>query len=174
MPGKGATHQLLSGQLGRGPTPMVSYLCDCGDRGFPNRQLGMMRQEQVGQKVRVLGVILGVAGDEGFTILLEGDGVDGVEVDPVVSLQEGDEVDGGLFQTQADASFRLLLPECQQPFPKGFGRGVDDFGPALAGAGVNEAEVGLFVGTVQADDEVIGMRGVHDVCFFVWWLPQSA
>jgi len=29
-----ATHQLLSEQLGRGPTPMVSYLCDCGDRGF--------------------------------------------------------------------------------------------------------------------------------------------
>src|ERR1035437_203045 len=34
MPGQVATHQLLSGQLGRGPTPNVSYLCDCGDRGF--------------------------------------------------------------------------------------------------------------------------------------------
>ena len=34
MPGPGATHQLLSGQLGRSPTPMVSYLCDGSDRGF--------------------------------------------------------------------------------------------------------------------------------------------
>ena len=34
MPGQGATHQLLSGQLAQRPTPMVSYLCDCGDRGF--------------------------------------------------------------------------------------------------------------------------------------------
>jgi len=28
-----ATHQLLSGQLGRGPTPRWSYLCDCGTGG---------------------------------------------------------------------------------------------------------------------------------------------
>jgi len=34
MPGFVATHQLLSEQLGRTPTPMVSYLYDCGDRGF--------------------------------------------------------------------------------------------------------------------------------------------
>ena len=29
-----AMHQLLSGQLARRPTPMVSCLYDCGDRGF--------------------------------------------------------------------------------------------------------------------------------------------
>ena len=29
-----AMHQLLSGQLARRPTPMVSYLYDCGDRGL--------------------------------------------------------------------------------------------------------------------------------------------
>jgi len=43
MPGEVATHQLLSGPLGPGPTPMVSYLCDCGDRGFrpSNRRQGL-------------------------------------------------------------------------------------------------------------------------------------
>jgi hypothetical protein len=34
MPGKGATHQLLSGQLAWRPTPKLSYLCDGGDRGL--------------------------------------------------------------------------------------------------------------------------------------------
>ncbi len=32
--GSVATHQLLSGQLRSNPTPTVSYLCDCGDRGI--------------------------------------------------------------------------------------------------------------------------------------------
>ena len=32
--GQGAMHQLLSGQLGPGPTPIVSYLDDGGDRGL--------------------------------------------------------------------------------------------------------------------------------------------
>ena len=126
-----------------------------------------MIQKQVGHKIRVLGVILGAAGDEGFAIFLEGDGIDGVERDPVIAFEKGDEVDRGLFEAQADAGLGMLLAQLQQPFPEGFGRRVDDLGPALAGPGVNEAEVGLFVGTIQADDEVIGMRGVHDVCFFV-------
>jgi len=37
------------------------------------------------------------------------------------------------------------------------------FRPAFAGARVNETKVGLLVGTIQADDKVIRMRGVHDV-----------
>ena len=43
---------------------------------------------------------------------------------------------------------------------------------AFAGDGGDEVRVGLLVGTVQADDEVIGMRGVHDVCF-CGGLPQG-
>jgi hypothetical protein len=35
----------------------------------------------------------------------------------------------------------------------------------LAGDGVDEAEVGLFVGTIQADDQVIGVR-----CSWVLWV----
>ncbi len=124
-----------------------------------------MGQEQVGQVVGILGVVLGAAGDEGFAILLEGDGVDGIERDPLVGFEEGDQVDGGLFQTQADAGLGMLLAQFQQPFPERFGGGVNGLGPALAGGGGDEAQVSLFVGTVQADDQVIGMWCVHDVVF---------
>jgi len=96
---------------------------------------------------------------------------DGMERDPLVGFEEGDQVDGGLFQTQADAGLGLLLAQFQQPFPERFGSGVNDFGPALAGGSGDEAEVSLFVGTVQADDQVIGMCGVHDVVFWLSWPP---
>jgi hypothetical protein len=34
-------------------------------------------------------------------------------------------------------------------------------------------QIGFLVGTIQANDEVIGMRGVHNVCF-CGGLPQTA
>jgi hypothetical protein len=68
-----------------------------------------MAQEQFGQVKGVLGVILGATGDEGLAELLEGDGVDGVEGDPVIGFQEADEVAGGLFQAQGEASLGVLL-----------------------------------------------------------------
>ena len=84
----------------------------------------------------------------------------------MVSLQEREEMHGWLFETQTDAGLGMLLAQCQQPFPKRFRSGGDNFRPALAGASVDEAEVGLLVGTVQADDEVIRMRRVHKVVCF--------
>ena len=84
----------------------------------------------------------------------------------ILRLQKGDEVDGRLFETQPDAGLRMFLAQCPQPFPQGFGGGGNDCRPALAGASVDEAEVGLLVGTVQADDEVIRMRRVHKVVCF--------
>ena len=47
------------------------------------------------------------------------------------------------------------------PLLEGFMSGVDDGRPALAGGGGDEAQVGLFVGTIQTDDQVIRMRWVH-------------
>jgi len=85
----------------------------------------VMGQEQFGQIERVLGVVLGAAGDEGSTEFLKRDGIDGVERDPIVGFQEGDEMDGGLFQSQADTGLGLLLAEFPQPFPERFGRGVN-------------------------------------------------
>ena len=55
-------------------------------------------------------------------------------------------------------SLILLLAQFGQPFPEGFGRSADEEGAPLAGAGVEEAEVGLFIRTVQAEDQVIGVR----------------
>ena len=129
-----------------------------------------MGQEQLGQVVGVLGIVLGAAGDEGLAEFLEGDGIDGIERDPFVGFEEGDEMDGGLFQAQAHAGLGMLLAQFQQPFPKRFGGGVNGLGPALAGGGVDEVQVGLFIGTIQADDQVIGMGCVHEVvgCLFVW------
>ena len=48
------------------------------------------------------------------------------------------------------------LAELGQPFPQRFGRRVNDNAAALAGAGVDQAQVGLLIGTIQADDQVVG------------------
>ena len=125
--------------------------------GRPGFEFGVMGQEQVGQVISILGIVLGAAGDKSLTVFLEGDGVDGIKRDPVIAFEEGDEMDGRLFQTQSDAGLGMLLAQRQQPFPKGFGSGVDDGRPALAGGGGDEAQIGLFVGTIQADDQVIRM-----------------
>ena len=117
------------------------------------------------QVLCVQGVVLGAAGNEGFAEFLEGDGVDGIKRDPIIGFQEGDEMDGGLFQAEGHAGLGVLLARFQQPFPERLRGGVNGLGPALAGGGGDEVQVGLFVGTIQADDEVIGMRGVHVVCF---------
>jgi hypothetical protein len=34
-------------------------------------------------------------------------------------------------------------------------------------------QVGLFVGTIQADDQVMGMRCVHGLMFWFFCLPQA-
>ena len=62
----------------------------------------------------------------------------GIERDPLVGFEKGDQVDGGLFQAQTDTSLGLLLTQLEQPFPKGFGRGVDDHRAALAGGSGDE------------------------------------
>jgi hypothetical protein len=131
--------------------------------GSPGFEFGVMSQEQVGQVVGIGGVVLGAAGDKGFAILLQRDGVDGVELNPFIGFQEGDEVDGGLFQADRNPGLGMVLAELEQPLPKGFGSGVDDLGTALAGGGVEEVQVGFAIGTIQADDQVIGMGSIHAI-----------
>jgi hypothetical protein len=50
----------------------------------------------------------------------------------------------------------MLLAQLEQPFPERLGGGVNHGGAMLAGAGVNEVQVGRFIRAVQADDQVIG------------------
>jgi hypothetical protein len=134
-----------------------------------------MIEQQVGHKIRVFGVILGAAGDKGFPILLEGDGVDGMECDPVVAFEEGDEMDGGLFETQADAGLGMLLAQFQQPFPERLGvvsmvwdrRWPVRVSIRCRSAFLSESRFGI------GNDQVMGMRCIHGfgVVFFV--LPQA-
>ena len=71
-------------------------------------------------------------------------------------------MDGGLFQAESHAGLGVLLAQFQQPLPERLGGGVDGGRPVLAGAGVNEVQVGLAIGAIQADDQVIRMRCVHE------------
>ena len=81
---------------------------------------------------------------------------------------------GGLFQAQADFGLGILLSELEEPFPKRFGTGVNDDALALAGGGVDEMQIGFAIGTIQADDEVIGMRCVHEYsCELIFAFPQT-
>jgi len=77
-------------------------------------------------------------------------------------------MDGGLFEAEADAGGGMVLAQFPQPFPEGFGRGGDDRAAPLAGAEVDEAEVRFLVGSIPADDEVIGSRN-HVLPFVVCW-----
>ena len=52
--------------------------------------------------------------------VLERDGIDGIERDPFIGFQEGDEMDGGLFQAEGHASLGMLLAQLAQPFPERF------------------------------------------------------
>ena len=141
--------------------------------GGPGFELGVVGQEQLGQVIGVFGVVLGAAGDEGLAIFLEGDGIDRVEGDPGIGFQETDQVDGGLFQAEGDAGLGMVLAQLEQPFPEGFGSRVEGGGSALAGGGVEQVQIGLAIGAIQADDQVIGMGGVHGLSDVVLAFPRA-
>ena len=128
--------------LGRGNRRRVLRL--------PEGQLGVVMPQQLGQVTRVLRVVLRPAGDEGLAILLEREGIDGVDREPGVGLQEGNDRPGGLLDTQADLRRGILLAQIRQPVVEGVGLGGDGLGPLLAGAGVEEVQVGLAIGAIQA------------------------
>jgi len=73
---------------------------------------------------------------------------------------------GGLFEAEADAGGGMLLAQLGEPFAERLGGGVNDGGAALAGGGFNEAQIGLFVGAIQTDDQVIG-SGSHVRCLWL-------
>jgi hypothetical protein len=127
----------------------------------PRLELGVMMEEQLGQEASVFGIVLGPAGDEGFAILLEGDGIDGVEGNPGVGFQEGDQMGRGLFQAEGQAGLRVLLAQFQEPFPKSLRGGSDGTAPALAIGRVDEVEVSGAIGAIQTGDQVIRNGVIH-------------
>jgi len=125
--------------------------------GLPGFEFIAVSSEQLGQVTSIGTVMLGAAGDEGFAILLQGDGIDGKESDPGIGFQEGDEMAGGLFEAQGDGGIGMTLAQIQKPAAKIFGRTGYGAGLGLAGSALDEVEVGFGIGTVQADNEVEGL-----------------
>ncbi len=130
-----------------------------------NCQLVVVDQEQLAGELGIFAVVFGAAGDEGLAELLHRDRIDRIEGDPLIGLQEEDQIAGGLFQANADAARRVSLAQLGQPIVEGFGRGRQRLVLDHAGAGVDEVEIGFGVGAIQADDQVqrmvkIGCR--HD------------
>src|SRR3954465_10243017 len=101
----------------------------------------MMAQEQLGQVLRILAVILGTTGDKGFAKLLQRDRIDRIEGDPVVGLQKQDQTGGWLLQTDSHAGPRMVLAQSGEPVVQTFWRSADG---ALLGFGrgqVNEIKI---------------------------------
>ena len=113
-----------------------------------------MSQQQFGQILRDLAVVLGAAGHERFAELLQRDRIDRVEQDPGISFQEENQAGGRLFQTDGDAAFGMLLTPLPLSQSCNFGGGGDGLFLGLVRAGINEMQVGLTIRTIQADDQV--------------------
>src|SRR6266480_5886987 len=91
----------------------------------PYFERGVMSGQQFGQIKGILSVALGPAGDEGFSKLLQGDGIDGIESDKLKTLQEDNEVVGRLLQTDGNPLAGVLALQLSDPVLKGFGMGGD-------------------------------------------------
>ena len=144
--------------------------------GLPRFQFVVMAQEQLGQILGILAVVLGATGDEGLAEFLEADGVDGIESDPGVGFQKDDQVGRRLFQADGDTVLGMILTHSCQPIVKRLGRSCHRQFLSVAGAGVDEMQIGLSIGTVQADDQVIGMicgHGVLGLRFAVGGFPAD-
>src|SRR5688500_1630578 len=124
-----------------------------------------MGVEEFGEILGILAVVLGAARDEGFSEFLESDGIDGVERDPEIGLEEENESGGGLFQADSYARVGMFLSQVQEPVVQRLGGSADGLPLGFTRGGVNEVKIGFAIGTIQADDQVEGTSGVHHVSF---------
>src|SRR4051812_5553058 len=88
--------------------------------GLPGLEFGMMSEEQFGEVERVFAIVLGAAGDKGLAEFLKRDGIDGVEGDPEISLEEKDEAGGGLLQPDGHTRFGIFLAQAQKSIAQRF------------------------------------------------------
>ena len=63
----------------------------------------------------------------------------------------------GCSRQMADAGLGMLLAQLQQPVVQRFGGSADGLLRVVTECGVNEVQIGLAIGTIQADDQVKGM-----------------
>src|SRR6476661_6875048 len=102
-----------------------------------------MAPEQLGQVLGILAIILGATGDEGLSELLQGDRVDGIESNPMVSLQEQDQAGSRLFEAEADTGLGMLLAQLCEPIVQRFRGSADGLFAAFGRGGVQEIKIGL-------------------------------
>jgi hypothetical protein len=131
---------------------LMGTVCTVGSH-LTIQQLAHCLQEQVSNRCRFLVLT---------TRPFVSSGRASVERDSGVGLQEADEVQGRLFQAEGDLSLRMLLAQFSQPDSKGFGGSFEDLFTALAGLWIDQTEIGLAIGTIQAGDQVIGIGCVHE------------
>lgn len=129
--------------------------------GMPGGELVMVDQEQLGQMIGILGVVFGSAGDKGLAVLEQGQWINGEEGDPGIGLQEEDDVGGGLFNTDGDATLGVSGAELGEPGVQAFRAGAEGEAFGGAGVGVDQAEISLGVGSVGANDQIEGMVDFH-------------
>ena len=144
--------------------------------GFPGFEFVAVIEKQLGQILSVFAIVFSATGDEGLAVFLQRDRVDRIKGDPIIGFQEGDEMAGGLLQTNGHAGFGMALAQVQQPLAQFFRRAIQGLGARLASSGVDEVKVGLTVGTVQTDDQVIfGIAHCFNdvVCVYVEVPPQA-
>ena len=86
---------------------------------------GALGEEQLRQITRIFAVILGPAGHEGFTKLLQRDRIDGIERDPGIPLQKENETGGRLLHAESHAGGGMFLAQLEEPVVQSLGRGAD-------------------------------------------------
>ena len=124
--------------------------------GGPRTELGPVMGQEVGHELGVEAVVFGTTNDKGLAELLEADGIDGVEGDPIVAAQEADEVVGGLLENDGDPVLGEALTQVGGPGLEGGRIGGEGGGILLLGLEVQEMEVDLAVGSIHADHQVEG------------------
>ncbi len=68
-----------------------------------------------------------------------------------------------MFQAEGDTGLGMILAQLGQPIVERLGGSGHGLFLNGAGAGVDQMQIGLAIGTVQADDQVIGMVCGHGV-----------
>jgi hypothetical protein len=68
---------------------------------------------------------------------------------------------------------RILLTQLGQPIVERFRSGADALSGGVARERIGERKVGLAIGTIQTDDQVIRMMCIHALIFLSWSPPRG-
>jgi hypothetical protein len=127
--------------------------------GLPGSQLIGVAIQEEGLEIGVGAVVLGFAGNEGLAEFFEQDGVDGIEGDPGIGFQEGDEGAGRLLQADGEVCGGLFLVQVQKPAMEFFRGTVQGLATGGTVGLVDDVQIDFAVGAVETGDELDGLLG---------------